>query len=123
THCCSALLAKKPHQPKNSLANFQYYGRERLDVPTLQAFDGASPFDLTLISRACASTVTFYYNSRGSRGGYAPEETHQRYNRGNVAILPQEPGQLRKVLPPCHDEIRDTICVLFTGGRVMLETS
>ncbi|KIK81457.1 hypothetical protein PAXRUDRAFT_832846 [Paxillus rubicundulus Ve08.2h10] len=72
THCCSALLAKKPHQPKNLLANFQYYGRERLDMPTLQACDGASPFDLTLISRARASTITFYYNSRGSRGGYAP---------------------------------------------------
>ncbi|KIK91341.1 hypothetical protein PAXRUDRAFT_830923 [Paxillus rubicundulus Ve08.2h10] len=71
-HCCSALLAKKPHQPKNLLVNFQYYGCERLDMPTLQAFDSASPFDLTLISRACVSTVTFYYNSCGSRGGYSP---------------------------------------------------
>ncbi|KIK92277.1 hypothetical protein PAXRUDRAFT_147670 [Paxillus rubicundulus Ve08.2h10] len=117
-HCRSALLAKKPHQPKNSLANFQYYGRERLDETTSQVFENTSPFDLTLILRAWALTVTFHYNTHSSRGGYTPEETHQRYNCGNVAVLPQEPGQLRKVLPPSRNDICNTICVLFTSGRV-----
>ncbi|KIK75196.1 hypothetical protein PAXRUDRAFT_173498, partial [Paxillus rubicundulus Ve08.2h10] len=77
THCCSALLAKKPHQPKNLLVNFQYYGCKRLDVPTLQSFDCTSPFDLTLISWVHALTITFHYNSQGSHAGYAPEEMHQ----------------------------------------------
>ncbi|KIJ67765.1 hypothetical protein HYDPIDRAFT_83919, partial [Hydnomerulius pinastri MD-312] len=103
--------------PKNALANFQYYGRERLDPAAQEAFNTSSPFDLILVSRARASTITFHYNTRSGRGGYAPEETAQRYNRGNVAIIPQEPGELRKVLPPRADDIRDTVCVLFTGGR------
>ncbi|KIK82265.1 hypothetical protein PAXRUDRAFT_154115 [Paxillus rubicundulus Ve08.2h10] len=59
-HFCSALLTKKLNQ---LLANFQYYGHERLDMPTLQAFDGASTFDLTLILLVHASTITFHYNS------------------------------------------------------------
>ncbi|KAF8139058.1 hypothetical protein EV363DRAFT_1130185, partial [Boletus edulis] len=40
----------------------------------------------------------------------------QRFNRGNVAILPQDPGPLRDVLPPDGDDVRDIVCVLFYGS-------
>ncbi|KIK21227.1 hypothetical protein PISMIDRAFT_12465 [Pisolithus microcarpus 441] len=50
-------------------------------------------------------------------GGRVPEEAVQRFNRGNVAVLPQDPVDLRRVLPPSYDELRDSICVVFSGGR------
>ncbi|KIK98290.1 hypothetical protein PAXRUDRAFT_134525 [Paxillus rubicundulus Ve08.2h10] len=76
-HCCSTLLAQKPHQPKNSLANFQYYGHKRLGEATSKGFNGASPFELALILCTGTSMVTFHYNPQSSWAGYTPEETHQ----------------------------------------------
>lgn len=46
-----------------------------------------------------------------------PEEATQRYNRGNVAILPQDPGALRSMLPPPLSDIEGSVCVVFTGGQ------
>ncbi|KAG2345686.1 hypothetical protein BDR05DRAFT_868217, partial [Suillus weaverae] len=43
------------------------------------------------------------------------EETSQRYNQGNVAIRPQDSVELQHLLPPSHDELRDTMCVIFGG--------
>ena len=114
--CRSALLGRKGKQPKYTLANFLYYGHECLPSDVASAFASASPFDLLLVSRARSSVVTHHYIRRGYSGGYAPEECSQRYNRGNVAVFPQEPGHLRSVLPPNGDDIRETICVMFTGG-------
>jgi hypothetical protein len=114
--CQRALQASPPRQPKFALANFLYYGRERLPADVLDAFCTASPFDLQLISRCRSSTITHHFVRRGARGGYIPEERSQRFNRGNVAIFPQDPGPLRDVLPPDNHDIRDTVCVLFSGG-------
>ena len=114
--CRSALLGRKGKQPKYTLANFLYYGHECLPSDVASAFASASPFDLLLVSRARSSVVTHHYIRRGYSGGYAPEECSQRYNRGNVAVFPQEPGHLRSVLPPNGNDIRETICVMFTGG-------
>ncbi|KAF8122489.1 hypothetical protein EV363DRAFT_1104622, partial [Boletus edulis] len=114
--CNHALRGNPPRQPKFALANFLYYGRERLPEDVSEAFATASPFELMLISRCRSSTVTHHFVRRGARGGYVPEECSQRFNRGNVAIFPQDPGPLRDLLPPNGDDIRDTICVLFSGG-------
>jgi hypothetical protein len=63
--CQCSLCAEKPVRPRNSLANFQYYGRERLPNLTRRAFDEASPFDLMLIARCRVSTITHHYCSKG----------------------------------------------------------
>lgn len=85
--CHSALICKCPHQPVNSLANFQYYGHERLPIDIREAFTSASIFDLMLISRARASQVTHFYMYKPSSTQFsAEEEASQRYNKGNVAV-------------------------------------
>lgn len=64
-----------------------------------------------------ASSVTHHYSVKGRGGGRVPEEVVQRFNRGNVAILPQDPGALTTVLPPSVSQLRDAVCVVFCGGR------
>ncbi|KAG9310603.1 hypothetical protein JVU11DRAFT_9167 [Chiua virens] len=116
SQCRRSLQASPPRQPLFSLANFKYYARDRLPPEVAHAFDTASPFDLALISRCRASKVTHHFIRRGARGGYIPEESSQRFNRGNVAIFPQDINSLRNVLPPEPDDVRDALCVLSTGG-------
>ncbi|KAI6004020.1 hypothetical protein EDD15DRAFT_2385121 [Pisolithus albus] len=70
-----------------------------------------------LVSMCRASTITHHFSTESRRGGRVPEEATQRFNRGNIAILPQEPRSLCKVLPPTYDELRDSICVVFSGGK------
>ncbi|KAH7925867.1 hypothetical protein BV22DRAFT_1104666 [Leucogyrophana mollusca] len=94
--CHIALLSKHPRQPKHTLANFLYYGHEQR----------ASPFNLMLVARCRSSRITHHYSHKCSVATRMPEDTSQRYNKGNVAILPQESVQLRELLPPGRDEIR-----------------
>ncbi|KAH7918550.1 hypothetical protein BV22DRAFT_1108330 [Leucogyrophana mollusca] len=82
------------------------------------ALERASPFDLMLVSRCRASRITYHFSYKPGSAQHQPEEASQRYNKGNVAVLPQDSTQLRDVLPPGHDEIRDTMCALFTGANV-----
>ncbi|KAG1743516.1 hypothetical protein EDB19DRAFT_1894737 [Suillus lakei] len=116
--CYVALLSKRPRQPINSLANFQYYGHERLPDDIHDAFGGASSYDLMLISRARASQITHFYAYKPSMAQHcAVEEISQQYNQGNVAVRPQNSTELRAVLPPSHDVLRDAMCVVFTGQK------
>ncbi|KAH7905483.1 hypothetical protein BJ138DRAFT_1175181, partial [Hygrophoropsis aurantiaca] len=113
SQCWTTLLGGK--QPRNSLANFQYYGHCRLPDDIKLAFRNASPFDKMLVGRCRASRVTHFYSHKHRSG--QPESTSQSYNRGNVAVVPQDSISLRKLLPPSRDEIRDTMCALFIGGK------
>ncbi|KAG1828297.1 hypothetical protein EV424DRAFT_1318508, partial [Suillus variegatus] len=114
--CRACLLCKPARQPVNSLANFQYYGHERLPDAVRDALRIASPYDLMLISCARASHVSHFYSYKSNSGGYRQsEESSQHYNQGNVAIRPQDSPQLRSLLPPTYDEIRDAVCVVFAG--------
>ncbi|KAG2743634.1 hypothetical protein P692DRAFT_20745581, partial [Suillus brevipes Sb2] len=99
--CHSALVCKCPRQPVNSLANFQYYGHEKLPDDIRDAFARASAYDLMLIARARASQITHFYAHKPSGWqNWLGEEGSQRYNKGNVAIRPQDSTQLRTLLPP-----------------------
>ncbi|KAH7904256.1 hypothetical protein BJ138DRAFT_964713, partial [Hygrophoropsis aurantiaca] len=112
-HC---LQAGK--QPRNALANFQYYAHCRVPPNVKAAMDKASAFDKMLVSRCRASKVThLYLHKLTSPGRGQPEHLSQSYNRGNVAVVPQDSITLRTLLPPAYDEIRDTMCALFIGGR------
>ncbi|KAG2143885.1 hypothetical protein BD769DRAFT_1420093, partial [Suillus cothurnatus] len=94
--CYSALVCKHPHQPVNALANFQYYGHECLP-----------------------SVITHFYsykpNGVNGHHHWFDEETSQRYNQGNVGIRPLDSVELHELLLPSHDELRDAMCVIFTG--------
>ncbi|KAG2136448.1 hypothetical protein DEU56DRAFT_704765, partial [Suillus clintonianus] len=103
-------------QPVNSLANFQYYGFERLPKDVHDVFARASVYDLMLISCARASQITHFYLYKPSgRYNWQGEEGSQRYNQGNVAIRPQDSTELQSLLPPSCDELRDAMCVIFSG--------
>ncbi|KAI6004793.1 hypothetical protein EDD15DRAFT_2128600, partial [Pisolithus albus] len=41
----------------------------------------------------------------------------QCYNRGNVAVLPQDPYTLCRVLPPSYNDLKDSVCIVFCGGK------
>ncbi|KAG9310604.1 hypothetical protein JVU11DRAFT_9169 [Chiua virens] len=116
SQCRRSLQASPPRQPLFSLANFKYYARDRLPPEVAHAFDTASPFDLALISRCRASKVTHHFIRRGARGGYIPEESSQRFNRGNVAIFPQDINSLRNVLPPEPDDLEEIRA--YTGMQI-----
>ncbi|KLO06710.1 hypothetical protein SCHPADRAFT_837660, partial [Schizopora paradoxa] len=114
--CRNSLKNNK--QPIDSLANFQYYGWERLPDDVQAAFQSASIFDLMLISKARCSRINhlFVKNPHSPVYGGNPA-TSQRYSRGNVAIIPQDSAQLRNVLPPSPEEVQKSMCVLFVGGN------
>ncbi len=115
--CYKSLIVKKK-QPLDSLANFQYYGIERLPLNVAQAFSSSSLFDLMLICRSRCSKIThlFVNNSESPVYGGNPG-TSQRYNYGNVAVIPQDISTLRNILPPSNDEIQQSMCALFIGGK------
>ncbi|KAG1905845.1 uncharacterized protein F5891DRAFT_1182904 [Suillus fuscotomentosus] len=119
--CRASLIAKQPRQPVNALANFQYYGHERLPVDIRSTFSQASVYDLMLVSRARASQIIHHYAYKTTGGQYwTAEDASQRYNKGNIAIRAQDSTELRTLLPPSPDELLDTMCVIFAGHKQVL---
>jgi len=112
-------VKKTPVLPKDAIANFQYYGQSEMPANVRDTILTASPCELMLVALCRATVVTHHYQSKSVQGGRLPEETSQRYNRGNVAILPQDPGALRSVLPPPLSDIQGSVCVVFAGDQFM----
>ncbi|EIW80029.1 hypothetical protein CONPUDRAFT_30639, partial [Coniophora puteana RWD-64-598 SS2] len=111
--CRSDLLSKKPKLPKFALANFLYYGHDSLPADVRSAFRDASTVDLTLVARARASRITHVYSAQ--RVMRSDGEGMPRFMKGNVAVVPQDSTQLRRFLPPEDDELRNSVCVLFSN--------
>lgn len=104
-------------QPLDSLANFQYYAIHELPGPVKAAFNNASMFDLMMVARCRATRITHLFSKKKDNPQYGiPEDQSQRYNKGNVAILPQNTINLRNVLPPDSSEIAEAMCALFIGS-------
>lgn len=116
--CYSSIRTNK--QPLNALANFQYYGWERLPEDVRDAFMHATLFDLMLVSRARCSRITHLFSSNKQSPVYGSDpQSSQRYNRGNVAIFPQDSAQLLDFLPPNRNDIEQDMCALFIGGTTV----
>ena len=113
--CKHALVGQKK-QPLDSLANFQYYAHGELPDKVRQGFQQASMYDLMLIARSRTTRITHLFSSKQGSSLSGDPSVSQRYNRGNVAILPQDSVHLRDVLPPSADEISEAMCTLFVGG-------
>ncbi|KAH7902831.1 hypothetical protein BJ138DRAFT_1200608 [Hygrophoropsis aurantiaca] len=56
SQCWNSLSVKK--QPRNALANFQYYAHCRLPIDVKNSIDNASQFDKLLVARCRASKIT-----------------------------------------------------------------
>ncbi|KIN94108.1 hypothetical protein M404DRAFT_412618, partial [Pisolithus tinctorius Marx 270] len=64
--CCRrSLSSPKPRQPKDAIANFQYYGVSELPVDVKSALACASQFELQLIALARATVITHHYQTKG----------------------------------------------------------
>ncbi|KIN97657.1 hypothetical protein M404DRAFT_159992, partial [Pisolithus tinctorius Marx 270] len=116
TTCRKALTGRTVQQPKDAIANFQYYGFDELPHDVRESIHAASALELMLVAACRATVVTHHYQTKGIRGGRVPEEASQRFNRGNVALLPQDPSALSNVLPPTQHDLRGAVCVVFAGG-------
>ena len=82
---------KKQKQPLSSLANFQYYARDKLPPSVKEAFANASMFDIILVARCRATHIADLYSKKWGSPIYGyPSEMLQSYTKGNVAILPQD---------------------------------
>lgn len=116
---CRHELVALGRQPLDSLANFQYYGHEALSNEVREAFNHATTFDIMMVARARATRITHLYSSKteGPMAGSDPEIS-QLYNKGNVAILPQESVELRNALPPPFDDVQKAMCAVFVGSKV-----
>ena len=114
TECDRSL--KQGKMPKYALANWLYYGHERLPEGVKRAFESATSVERVLVSRARASKVSFRFCQTKGHYLYGTDpNTSQSYVRGNVGIHPQDATHLNEYLPPSHDVIRDTICAVFVG--------
>ena len=107
---------RKGRTPKYALANWLYYGHDRLPADVKQAFEEATQVERVLVSRARASKISFRFCETKGHYLYGTDpHTSQSYVRGNVGIHPQDATHLHEYLPPGNDVIRDTICAVFVG--------
>ena len=115
---CETALVERKKQPKNSLANWHYTGVDELPADVKEAFRTATMFDIMMVARSRATQITqLYSNKKGSFNYQQNHSESQRYDRGNVSIIPQDSAQLRTLLPPDRSEIQTAMAVLFSGGN------
>lgn len=115
---CETELVDRNRQPKNALANWHYSGFDEIPIAVQKAFKDSSMFDLMMVARCRSTRITqLYLNKKGSPNYQGDASESQRYDRGNVSIIPQDSVTLRPMLPPDDDEIRTTMAALFTGSR------
>ncbi|KAH9848697.1 hypothetical protein C2E23DRAFT_738879, partial [Lenzites betulinus] len=116
--CTGSLLGTRKQMPKFALANWLYYGHERLPIPVQQAFSSATFSERLLVSRARASKISYKFSRLP---GHYLEGTDDRVSqgcvKGNVGIHPQDATHLNDVLPPGSNAIRDMVCAVFVGDK------
>ncbi|KAI6152591.1 hypothetical protein BKA82DRAFT_168208, partial [Pisolithus tinctorius] len=111
-----ALTARLPQQPKDAIANFQYYAVSELPNDVQQSIQTSSVVELILVTACHATIIIHHYQTRSVQGAHVPEEASQQFNRGNIALLPQDPSSLSNVLPPTMSDLQGAVCVVFAGG-------
>lgn len=115
---CVADLTIRHQQPKNSLANWHYSGFGELPIEVQNSFKESSMFDLMMVARCRATRITQLYSNKKGDANYKGDASEsQRYDRGNVSVIPQDSVALRPLLPPDGDEIKTTMAALFTGSN------
>ncbi len=126
---CERDLLEHASMPRLCLANWLYYGVERLPSSVSAALTRSTPVDRLLVARARASRICFRFNEAPATAHPAPgepdpvaprrssgqESVPQRYVRGNVLVMPQNSTALHASLPPSLSAIRDTLCAVFVG--------
>ncbi|OJT07088.1 ATP-dependent DNA helicase PIF1 [Trametes pubescens] len=117
--CRAALFHKNgAKMPLYALANWLYYGHERLPESVKEAFAKSTQVERMLVGRARSSKVSFKFCDMEGHPLYKSDRNlSQGCVKGNVAIHPQDAAQLSEVLPPSYDVLRDTLCAVFVGEK------
>lgn len=117
--CRAALFHKDgAKMPLYALANWLYYGHERLPESVKEAFAKSTQVERMLVGRARSSKVSFKFCDMPGHPLYKSDwNLSQGCVKGNVAIHPQDAAQLSEVLPPSYDVLRDTLCAVFVGEK------
>lgn len=105
----------KGEMPKFALANWLYFGYDELPGDARMAFEESSRMERLLVSRARLTRICFKYSEDPEHTAAKDPTTSQKYNRGNIMVMPQDALHVQQVLPPNVDEIRDTVCAIFVG--------
>lgn len=106
---------KRGKMPRYALANWLYYGHERLPPTVKAAIKTSTQMERMLTARGRSSKISFKFTELDDHEAGAPAVGNQRFVKGNVAIHPQDSTHLNNVLPPSLDAIRDTVCAVFVG--------
>ncbi|KAH9858159.1 hypothetical protein C2E23DRAFT_719193, partial [Lenzites betulinus] len=110
--------------PRYALANWLYYGYERLPDLVKDAFSESTQPERILVSRARSNRVSFKFSELKDHALYGTDpQVSQGCVKGNVAIHPQDAAHLTDVLPPSNDALRDTLCAVFVGKIQPTKTS
>ncbi len=113
---CRVDWIDKERLPKFALANCLYYGHDELPLDVRRAFLEATPCDKVMIARARASRISFRFSEIKGHPLYRTNPVvSQHCVKGNVMVMPQDSTQLRQVLPPSADALRDTFAAVFVG--------
>ena len=113
---CRKDLVDRRRMPRFALANWLYYGHDRLPASVREAFAKSTQVERMLVSRARMSKISFRFSETPGHYLYGTTpQTSQRYMKGNIAIHPQDVTHLNDFLPPSNDVIRDTLCAVFVG--------
>ncbi|KAI9067677.1 hypothetical protein FKP32DRAFT_1561454, partial [Trametes sanguinea] len=105
-----------PKMPRFALANWLYYGIDRVPAVAREAFETSTFSERLLVARARSSKVSYRFCELPGHPMYGTDRhVSQGCVKGNVAIHPQDAAHLSDVLPPSSDVIRDTLCAVFVG--------
>lgn len=114
--CHHDLMRSPPVMPKLAIANWFYYGYDRLPPQILQDFQSSTIFERMLVSRCSSSKIVHRFSDNKNSTVYGdPSITSQKYCQGNTVVLPQASVTLNRCLPPPPEVVQDTFCALFIG--------
>ncbi|KAI6144160.1 hypothetical protein BKA82DRAFT_143905 [Pisolithus tinctorius] len=62
--CHKLLMVRTPLQPKDAMANFQYYMHVELPQEVQDSIGSASSLELMLVAACCATVITHHYQTK-----------------------------------------------------------
>ncbi|KAF8871656.1 hypothetical protein CPB84DRAFT_1692014, partial [Gymnopilus junonius] len=103
--------------PRFALANWLYYGRERVPEDITNDFIEASVFERMLYGRARYNTVCCKFDLDGKNEPPKKSSRLKKGIRGNVVVAPLNAVRLYDILPPNVTECFDTMSAVFVANE------
>ncbi|KAF5311183.1 hypothetical protein D9611_012999 [Ephemerocybe angulata] len=105
----------KGRMPKFALANWLYYGRDRLPDDVRRAFNLISIFEKALICRVRTNSLLCRFTGVEDDSSENHFIHGRRHIKGNIMSTPLDVIRVNSILPPSPSDIADTICALIVS--------